>query len=100
MKYIFLYYFLITLLSKLYDMQEVKLETECKIGIVPHGEDDIKDKAEVRYNPLYDWPGYMLLLGRVSSIELYAMLTYVASIIYVVNALTLASTHNPSLSNE
>ena len=49
-KFIFLYYLLITLLSKLSDMQEVKLETECKIDIVPHGEEDIKDKAEVRYN--------------------------------------------------
>ena len=28
------------------------------------------------------------------------MLTYVACIIYVVNTLTLASAHNPSLSNE
>ena len=51
-KFICLYYFLITLLSKLSDMQEVKLETECKIDIVPHGEEDIKDKAEVRYNIL------------------------------------------------
>ena len=77
----FLYYLLITILTKLSDMQEEKLETECKIDVVPHGEDDIKDKAEVRYNTLYDWPAYMLLLGRTSSIELYAMLTYVASII-------------------
>ena len=45
-----LYYLIITLFSKLSDMQEVKLETECKIDIVPHGEEDIKDKAEVRYN--------------------------------------------------
>ena len=47
-----LYYLIITLFSKLSDMQEVKLETECKIDIVPHGEEDIKDKAEVRYNTL------------------------------------------------
>ena len=51
-KFICLYYLLITLLSKLSDMQEVKLETECKIDIVPRGEEDIKDKAEVRYNTL------------------------------------------------
>ena len=51
-KFICLYYLLITLLSKLSGMQDVKLETECKIDIVPHGEEDIKDKAEVRYNTL------------------------------------------------
>ena len=51
-KFICLYYLLITLLSKLSDKQEVKLETECKIDIVPHVEEDIKDKAEVRYNTL------------------------------------------------
>ena len=51
-KFIFLYYLLITLLSKLSDKQEVKLETECKIDIVPHVEEDIKDKAELRYNTL------------------------------------------------
>ena len=61
----FLYYLLITLLSKLSDMQEVKLETVCKIDVVPDGEDDVKDKAEVRYNTLYDWPAYMLLLENI-----------------------------------
>ena len=82
-------------------MQEVKLETECKIDVVPHGEDDLKDKAEVRYNTLYDWSClYVVIRENISSIELYAMLTYVASIIYVLNALTLASAHNPGLSNE
>ena len=64
-KYIYLYHLLITLLSKLFDMQEVKLETEYNIDVVPHGEDDLKDKAEVRYNTLYDWPAYMLLLENI-----------------------------------